>query len=133
MTEKNRRLIWRLVALVYLICLAVLCFGKFQSGTKLPTEIWGIPADKVVHFFMFLPAPIVFFYSLYKSNGKPLHFALFMVLTYVVVLLLAVGIEVGQSFTDYRSFEVLDIVADVLGLSLGTLFIVIVRSAKSKW
>ena len=49
----------RVLFLMYLGAIALLCF---ISGEKIPDiqrEIFGIPTDKLVHFFMFLPFPVL--------------------------------------------------------------------------
>ena len=45
--------------LVYLALVAWICFGSFKPGPHVPRSVLGIPTDKIVHFLMFLPFPIL--------------------------------------------------------------------------
>ena len=45
--------------LVYVALVAWLCFGMFKPSQDIPRSLFGIPIDKVVHFLMFLPFPIL--------------------------------------------------------------------------
>ena len=130
---KKLRLMWQITAVVYLICVFVLTFGKFESTPDVPRFLLGIPMDKIAHFLMFIPLPIIAVYGLHRSNGKAGRFALFMLGTYIFGSILAAGIEIGQGFTTYRSYDILDFVADTLGLSLSVLGMVVIRSASQKW
>jgi len=80
-----------------------------------------IPIDKLVHVFIFLV--LTFLWLLYVNsvlNGtKPI--ALFFILA--VCLLYGILIEVIQEhYLSSRGAEVLDVIADILGASLGLLF-----------
>ena len=56
----RRQLIWsRILFAVYLAAVAFLCFGQFSSSQDVPMDLWGIPTDKVVHFLMFFPFPLL--------------------------------------------------------------------------
>ena len=46
---------------------------------------------------------------------------------------MAMGIAVGQYYTTYRSYDILDFKAETLGLSVGTLAVAIYRAASQKW
>ena len=46
--------IFRVLTLLYIIAVAVLCFAKFSAMPPSPVSIFGIPADKVVHFYHLL-------------------------------------------------------------------------------
>lgn len=133
MTQSKSKMIWRLTALIYFAVLAFLCFYKFTPSQDIPTTLFGIPSDKIVHFVMFLPFPIICLYAFHSSNGKVGRFVLFLFVMYIAGLLLASGIEIGQKFVGYRSGDVWDFVADSIGLATGTLIIVAYRTALRKW
>jgi len=80
-----------------------------------------IPIDKLVHVFIFLV--LTFLWLLYVNSvlndTKPI--ALFFILA--VCLLYGILIEVIQEhYLSSRGAEVLDVIADILGASLGLLF-----------
>ena len=49
----------RIAFAAYIVAVLVLCFAKFPSTDDVPTELWGIPMDKIVHFLMFFPLPLL--------------------------------------------------------------------------
>lgn len=131
--EKKMRIMWQITAVIYLICIGVLCFGRFESTPDVPRFLLGIPMDKIVHMIMFIPLPIISLYAFYREKGKLGSFVLFLVLMYLAGLMLAAGIEIGQMFTGYRSYELLDFVADTVGLVIGTFIIIIIKAFSKKW
>ena len=58
---KALKITFRVAFYLYLIAIAVLCFGKFSDLPSVSNTILGIPTDKVVHFVMFFPFPILAF------------------------------------------------------------------------
>ena len=45
----RRQILWaRILFGLYLVAVAVLCFGKFDSAQDVPRDLWGIPTDKIV-------------------------------------------------------------------------------------
>ena len=60
---KVNKTIARIVFLLYLAVLMYLCFGKFQGIPQAPHGFFGIEGDKVVHFLMFLPFPILSYFA----------------------------------------------------------------------
>lgn len=128
----RRQLIWaRILFVVYLVAVAVLCFGKFDSSNDLPKELWGIPADKIVHFLMFFPFPILAFLAFDGYSAKPWLSVLGTVATFAAGILLAVGTEVGQArLTTYRSGDVNDFKADLLALGISSLIVLLINFRK---
>ena len=61
----------RILFAVYLAAVLVLCFGKFPSSEDVPKYLWGIPTDKIVHFLMFLPFPVLAYLAFDRYPGKP--------------------------------------------------------------
>lgn len=131
---KKMRILWQITAVIYLICVLFLCFGRFDNAQDdLPNFILGIPMDKVGHFLMFVPFTIIAVYGFHRSTGKAGRFILFMFLAYLLGTAMAAGIEIGQSYTDYRSCDAFDFMADTLGLCFGAAIVVAVQSATQKW
>ena len=117
--------IFLVLFLIYLGMIAWCCFGHFESLPDVKKDFFGIPTDKVVHFVMFLPFVILgypSFRSLGKSRGRK-------VLIFMSVLLagalIAGATEVGQSLTDYRSGDPMDLLADMAGLVTGAVLTLI--------
>lgn len=123
---KGKRLIARILFFLYLAAVLVLCFGQFKDAPSLPWTLLGIPSDKLVHFCMFFPFPILAFLAFDKYTETPRSTFLFSGITFLVGVALAFGTEWGQAhLTTYRSGDPLDWVADVSALFISTLIVII--------
>lgn len=123
--NKRLKILFQIAFGVYVVAVLMLCFGHFDNTPSLPTTFLGIPTDKVAHFCMFLPFPILAFLAFDKYTETPKSTLLFSSLTFVAGVLLALGTEWGQAhLTNYRSGEPWDLAADLLALLLGTLVII---------
>ena len=123
--NKRLKILFQIAFGVYVVAVLMLCFGHFDNTPSLPTTFLGIPTDKVAHFCMFFPYPILAFLAFDKYTETPKSTLLFSSLTFVLGALLALGTEWGQAhLTNYRSGEPMDLAADLLALFLGTLIII---------
>lgn len=123
---KGRRLIARILFFLYLAAVLVLCFGQFKDAPSVPWTLLGIPSDKLVHFCMFFPFPILAFLAFDKYTETPRSTFLFSGITFLVGVALAFGTEWGQAhLTTYRSGDPLDWLADISALFLSTLIVII--------
>ena len=123
---KGRRLIARILFFLYLAAVLVLCFGRFKDVPSVPWTLLGIPSDKLVHFCMFFPFPILAFLAFDKYTETPRSTFLFSGITFLVGVALAFGTEWGQAhLTTYRSGDPLDWVADISALFISTLIVII--------
>ena len=121
----SKKLITRILFFLYLAAVLFLCFGRFENTPDVPWSFLGIPSDKLVHFCMFFPFPILAFLAFDKYTETPRATFLYSGLTWVLGMLLALGTEWGQAhLTNYRSGEPMDLAADLLALFLGTLIII---------
>ena len=118
---KTLKTVFRVAFYVYLIAVAVLCFGSFNSLPEVSKTILGIPTDKVVHFCMFLPFPILAFLAYDKFTGDRRKVLLFALVTFLIGCILAAGTELGQAFlTKHRNGDALDFLADFLAILTGS-------------
>ena len=123
--KKRLKILFQVAFGVYVVAVLMLCFGRFDSPPSLPTTFLGIPTDKIGHFCMFFPYPILAFLAFDKYTETPKSTLLFSSLTFVLGALLALGTEWGQAhLTNYRSGEPMDLAADLLALFIGTLIII---------
>ena len=130
---KGRRLIARILFFLYIAAVLVLCFGQFKDAPSVPWTLLGIPSDKLVHFCMFFPFPILAFLAFDKYTETPRSTFLFSGITFLVGVALAFGTEWGQAhLTTYRSGDPLDWVADVSALFISTLIVIIWDLRKQK-
>ena len=112
-----------------------LCFGHFDNIQSVPRTILGIPSDKVVHFCMFFPFPILAFLAFDQFTDTVSQTLWFSGITLTVGLLLALGTEWGQArLTHYRMGDRQDFLADALALLLSTAIVLFwdIRKQKKK-
>lgn len=118
---------------IYLLAVLFLCFGKFENTPDIPWSLLGIPSDKLVHFCMFFPFPILAFLAFDRFTGTPKSTFLFSGITWVLGLLLAFATEWGQAhLTDYRSGDPWDLLADGLAITVSTIIVIIWDLSKQK-
>jgi VanZ family protein len=130
---RRQRIIARILFVVYLAAVAWLCFGKFDSMPDVPREFLGIPIDKIVHFAMFFPFPILAFLAFDRFTGKWWVSLLFTLGTFLTGALIAAGTEVGQArLTSYRSGDPKDYLADLLALGISSLIVLTIDIWKQR-
>ena len=123
----KRTTLFKILTLLYLVAVAVLCFAKFSSLPTVPGKILGIDADKVVHYFMFFPFPLLAYLSF------PLHRKGLVSTCFIIVLIFAVGCclagvtEYVQSKLPYRTMDIADFKADMLGLLTASVITFLIR------
>ncbi len=135
MTSRRHKIAFQVLFFLYIALLLFLCFGQFQNMHSVPRTILGIPSDKVVHFCMFFPFPILAFLAFDQYTNTVRQSLLFSGITFVVGILLALSTEWGQAhLTRYRSGDPRDFLADSLALVLGTLIVLFwdIRKQKKK-
>ena len=128
----RRTTLFRLLTLLYLAAVAVLCFAKFSSLPSVQGSLLGIPTDKIVHFLMFLPFPVVALLSFKLKKPAILKLILIVVLLFIIGCLIAWGTEYVQGLLPYRNMDPVDFKADSLGLFAGSIlsFIIFVFAVK---
>ena len=120
MNRINKR-IYIAAFIIYLIAVFVLCFIKGENLPEVEKFIFGLPMDKVAHFIMFLPFPILASLSIIrKEHGIGRSLLVLAILT-ITGSGIAYGTEVIQAQTGYRAYEIGDFVADAAGICIGCL------------
>lgn len=114
---KIKRIPWKILFVLYIIAVLYLCFGHFSNVHGIKWSYFGIPTDKIVHFLMFFPFPILFYLSFEWKTRNVWHSIILtagiMILGYVI----AAGSELGQGLTTYRSMDLKDFRADSLAVA----------------
>lgn len=128
----KQNLLFRILLILYLAAVAWLCFGHFENMGEVPLQLWGIPTDKIVHFLMFFPFPVLCFLAVDRFTTKLWHSLLFAGGVFFVGCLIAGATELGQLQTTYRSGDITDFMADVLALALSSLLVFIVDVWKQR-
>lgn len=114
-----RRIIFQLLFCLYIAAVAYLCFARPDEFPSLPETWFGMPADKVAHFLMFLPFPFLG-YIAFEGNGMNWwKKALLMIGLLTIGFASAIGTEQVQALLEYRSSDSRDLLADYSGLLSG--------------
>lgn len=107
---------------VYLTAVGVLCFIKPSSIPEIDIKTFlGIPIDKIFHFMMFLPYPILAGPVFVRRERGLASGILTLALLSVTGAGVAYGTELIQAHTGYRSYEIADFHADITGIITGSL------------
>ena len=117
----TKTILARILFFLYLAAIAFLCFMHADKIPDMQKTLFGIPTDKVAHFLMFLPFPILTFLAFDHVTNKVWSAVLFAVLTFAVGAAIAWGTEYIQGMLPYRSRDVADFRADLLALGISTL------------
>src|SRR5690349_11411756 len=108
------RFLWP--AIVWSIVVLVL---TLLPGEKLPeVPVFGI--DKIVHFFIFGLLMILTAFGLYKISRQAGSIENPILISFIYSTLFGIAIEVIQQYVPNRSFSVYDIIANVIGVGLGS-------------
>ncbi|MFA5713013.1 MAG: VanZ family protein [Bacteroidales bacterium] len=115
----------RVVLLLYIPTLLFLTLYSFKGvDLSLPKTLLGIALDKVVHFLMFLPFPILSWFALSNRVKKRTGWRAILFLLLLGVLL-ATLTEHLQLLSHYRHFDFSDLVANYLAIVVGTIVVAI--------
>ena len=117
---KKGRLLARIVFLLYLAAVLYLCFGNFSDMSSVAKHFLGIESDKVVHFLMFLPFPILFYMAFGWRTRNPWHSMLMALAILALGCLIAAGTELVQELIPYRAADIADFMADFLALCISS-------------
>jgi len=116
----------RILFFLYLAAVAFLCFMHVDKLPEVQKYILGIPTDKIAHFLMFLPFPILAYLAYDHLTNKLSHAFFFALATLAVGILMAYGTEYVQGKLPYRSMDINDFKADALAIALSTVAVFIV-------
>ena len=116
----------RILFFLYLVAIAFLCFMHVDKLPEVQKYLFGIPTDKLAHFLMFLPFPILAYLAYDHLTNKVWSAILFALATFVIGCLLAYGTEYVQGRLPYRSMDIKDFKADALALAISSVFVFIV-------
>ena len=122
----------KLLFVLYIITVCVLCFTGSPSLPEVDQFIFGIPLDKIAHFLMFAPFPVLAYYAFERLGGKTDHNVRFALLTFLTGELFALLTETVQHFLPTRSMELSDFLADTIGITLCTVAMAIFRNLRRK-
>lgn len=128
---KEHKIIQKFLLLLYIAAVAYLCFGKFEDLPQVSKTLFGIPTDKLVHFAMFFPFPILMYWAFDWKTDRVWKSFLLSAFFVGLGLLISLGTELVQGLTTYRSKDILDFAADSMSVGLSSVFVLIVDIIKN--
>ena len=116
----------RILFVLYLVGVACLCFIRFDHIPDVQKSFFGIATDKIVHFCMFAPFPLLAYLSYDHRTDKAWKAILYAFITFCMGMLLAYLTELGQKFLPYRSMDMKDLGADTLALTMSSIIVLLI-------
>lgn len=122
----TRKVTGRILLIAYLAAVVYCCFGQFSDLPDIgPKTFFGVPADKVAHFLMFFPFPILCHMAFADWTSKPRNTVISVSAVFLTGAAIAAATEIGQAFTDYRSGDICDYIADILSLAISSTIVLL--------
>ncbi len=114
-----RQIISAIVFCTYIAAVAYLCLARPEDMPQV-AELWmGLPVDKVCHFLMFIPFPVLVYMTLFPDKTEKAGNPLILLIIIAVGAGMAIGTEYLQALTAYREADIKDFYADAAGLIFG--------------
>lgn len=120
----------RILFVLYLIAIAFLLFATSDQLPTVRESMFGFQTDKVAHFLMFTPFPILAFLSTNLVSKKWWHSLLAVVIIFLIGAAIAALTEYIQGLTPYRVADVEDFEADLVGMGLTSVIVLVVDLVK---
>ena len=116
-----------ILLIIYIIVSLYFLFTTVSLDVK--DGLWSIPTDKIFHFLMFMPYPVIFWMIIKygKKNYKKSFGVYFSAFT--ISLILGSLTEIAQKYLSYsRNGDIKDLLADALGIIFALLLLWIFES-----
>ena len=84
--------------------------------------------DKVVHFILFFIQSILITNTLYEYSDR--NNRIILIASIILLLLFGLIIEIQQIYLPYRTFEIMDLIANFLGVLFGSFVVIYFRKNK---
>ncbi len=105
---------------LYILAVGLMCFTRPENIPPVAFDWFGLTADKIVHFLMFIPFPILAGFAFVPERYGKTRKTLCIVAIVALATATAIATEKIQGILGYRSFEIRDLVADLAGIAAGT-------------
>ena len=130
--NRKRSIIFSITMVLYLAAVGYLLFANFEKLSSIPRIFLGIPTDKIVHFCMFFPFPILAYLAYDQLTDTPLKALAALVSICAIGAIFAGLTEIGQSLLPYRYEDISDFRADCLAIVLAGILTFIIDVAKMR-
>lgn len=121
----TKTILSRILLALYVIAVCLVCFVSSSSIPSIQKYILGLPSDKVIHFTMFAPYPILAYLSFDHPAHKPWKSVAFVTLSMLAGLALAIFTEVIQYYLPSRSMDIRDFYADALAVVIFSVIVLV--------
>ena len=125
MKTTTSNIVSRILFVFYIASVCLLCFAKFDGAIRVSKVIMGLPTDKLAHFLMFFPFPLLGFLSFDKGRRTAGRSIGFMALLLFAGCCFASATEFIQGHLSYRTADKYDLLADCISMGISTLIILI--------
>ncbi len=130
--NRKRSIFFSIAMVVYIAVVAYLLFANFEKLSSVPRLFLGIPTDKVVHFCMFFPFPILAYLAYDRLTDTPLKALAALVSICAIGAIFAGLTEIGQSLLPYRTQDISDFRADCIAICIAGLLTFIIDVSKMR-
>lgn len=130
--NRKRSIFFSIAMVVYIGVVAYLLFANFEKLSSVPRLFLGIPTDKVVHFCMFFPFPILAYLAYDRLTDTPLKALAALVSICAIGAVFAGLTEIGQSLLPYRTQDISDFRADCIAICIAGLLTFIIDVSKMR-
>ena len=130
--NRTRAMIFQLLLVIYVVAVAWFCFANFKNPPDMPRVLFGIPIDKVVHFIMFFPFPILAFLAYDRYTETPWQALAALISICAIGGAFAGLTEFVQGQLSYRTKDIHDFGADCLAIGLSGLLVFIIDVVKMR-
>lgn len=120
---RSRVILSRVLFVLYLCAIALLLFTTNESLPSVSKTILGMQTDKVAHFILFLPFPILGFLSCDIRTVRFWHSLMLVLAIFVAGSIIAGLTEYVQGLTGYRSADIADFKTDLVALAVSSLVV----------
>lgn len=120
-----KALIFRIVTILYLVAVAYLCFANMNNLPDVPKTFLGMELDKIAHFCMFFPFPILGYLSWDRKSPSLAH-SIALVITIAALGCIFAGLtELIQGMMPYRTEDIRDYKADIIAMVISSVVVFI--------
>lgn len=126
------KILYRTLLILYIGAIAFLCFARPDSLPDIQKSFFGIDADKVAHFLMFFPFPIIAFFAYDRKTASVGQSVAAVISVCALGCIIAGLTEIIQGSLPYRSEDIHDFGADCLAICISGLIVLAVDICKMK-
>ena len=130
--NRKRSIIFSITMVLYLAAVGYLLFANFEKLSSIPRIFLGIPTDKIVHFCMFFPFPILAYLAYDQLTDTPLKALAALVSICAIGAIFAGLTEIVQGMLPYRAQDIHDYAADCLAIGLAGIITFIIDVSKMR-